>query len=194
MQLDRYTAVVDNDFINHLIESRLTDDRLVEVLNIVFTEMNLSAVMHPLVYDKELLQDKVRIKRLFDESIVCKAEFSDIFQGDLGRRAYYIQLVTNLYFSLMGEALPVNGEDVLTYWVRKKSLGEVHSFAMCLLCGCGIFLSDDEDAKKLMNNLKRMTIGEVDVYSREEFINKHMVEGETKLNRKERQSLTHVRS
>ena len=194
MQLDKNTAVVDNDFTNHLVESYLTDERLVEVLNVVFNEMNLSAVMHPLVYEKELEQEKDRVKLLFDNNVICKAEFSDIFQGDSGRRAYYIQLVGNLYFLLMGEALPVQGGDVLTYWVRRKSLGEVHSFAMCLLCGCAIFLSDDEDAKILKRNLRRMTIGTVEVYSREEFINKHMAEGETKLNRKERQSLTHVRS
>lgn len=193
MQLDRYTAVVDNDFVDHLAGANLTDMQLVEVLHIVFAELNLSAAMHPLVYDKELLKDKHRIKLLFDKEIVCKAEFSDIFLGDMERKAHYIYLVKSFYRFLSGEALPVKDDEVLTYWVREKNLGEVHSFVMCLLCGCGMFLSDDEDSKKLMNNLKRVTTDTVTVYSREEFINKHMAEGKTKFKRGIRRSLTHER-
>ena len=193
MQLNERTAAIDNDFVCHVVECSMPDQRLVEVLKIVFSELNLSAVMHPLVYEKELLQGNVRINLLFQSNVIRRAEFSDIFQDDPARKAYYIMLVKQLYFSLMGERIP-DDVDILTYWVRRKSLGEVHSFAMCLLCGCGVFLSDDGDAKLLRDLLERSTLGTVNVYSRKEFIEKHMQEGESKFNRKERKALTHSAS
>lgn len=194
MILDAKTAVVDNDFVNHIIESKLDNTRLVAVLNIVFSDLGLSAVMHPLVYEKELLHDKERVKLLFHESVLCKAEFADIFQNDTSKKAYYIFLVTQLYRALTGKALPVSGDDVLTFWVYQTSLGEVHSVAMCLVCGSGIFLSDDGDSKALKAHVERMSLGKIEVFNREEFVNKHMLEGETKLSRPEKRSLAHSRN
>lgn len=191
MILDAKTAVVDNDFVNHLIESKLDNAKLVAVLNIVFSDLGLTAVMHPLVYEKELLHDRDRVKLLFQEAVLHKAEFADIFQNDAGKKAYYIFLVTQLYRALTGKVLPVSGDDVLTFWVRKNSLGEVHSVAMCLVCGSGIFLSDDGDSKVLKAHVDRMAIGKINVFNRDEFIQKHMLEGETKLSRMEKRSLTH---
>ena len=194
MQLNEHTAIVDNDFTNHLVDCHLPDQTLVDDLNIIFSGLGLVAAMHPLVYEKELLKDKPRVKLLFDQKVFSKAEFLDIFQGDAGRKAYYIQMVRNLYHTLMGEEFPARGENVLTYWVRGQSLGEVHSFATCLLCGCGIFLSDDGDAKTLKRNLDRSLIDRVNVYSRQEFMDKFMAESETKLGRKDRKALTHSSS
>ena len=194
MQLNEHTAIVDNDFTNHLVDCRLPDQQLVDDLNIMFSGLDLAAVMHPLVYEKELLKDKPRVKLLFEQNVFSKAEFADIFQGNIGRKAYYIQMVKNLYHTLMGEDFPAAGDKVLTYWVRKHSLGEVHSFATCLLCGCGIFLSDDGDAKTLKRNLDRSLIDRVNVYSRQEFMDKFMAESETKLGRKDRKALTHSSS
>ena len=139
MTLDAHTAVVDNDFINHLIESKLDDTRLISVLNIVFSDMGLAAVMHPLVYENELMHDNTRTKRLFQEKTIQKVEFSDIFQGDANKQAYYILLVSELYRKLTGNTLQASGNAVLSYWIRKNSLGEVHSISMCLTCQSGIF-------------------------------------------------------
>lgn len=194
MQLNEHTAIVDNDLTNHLADCHLPDQQLVDDLNTMFSELALSAVMHPLVYEKELLKDKARIRLLFDKQVFSKAEFSDIFQGSTARKTYYIQMVRNLYHSLMGEDFPADGEDVLTHWVRKKSYGEVHSFATCLLCGCGIFLSDDGDAQTLRRNLHSATIWTVEVYSRQDFMDKFMANGITKLRRRDRQALTHSSS
>lgn len=194
MQIDTHAAVVDNDFVNHLAESNLVDERLVDVLKVIFSELELTAIMHPLVYQKELLQDNVRIRLLFENNVIQKTEFSDIFQEDSSRKNYYIYLVKNLYRAFSGKELPVSGENVLSYWVRKASLGEIHSVSMCLVCGCGIFLSDDKDSKALMNQITRMSIGSISVYNRKELIDKHMEVGETKLNRPERNSLTHAAS
>lgn len=191
MHINEQTAVIDNDFINHLVESGLDDERLVVNLRTAFSELKLSAVMHPLVYEKELLKGNSRIDKLFSMSVVEKAEFEDIFQGDSGRKAYYLFLVKNLYRSLMGEPLPVSDEKILSYWVRKHSLGEVHSVSMCLVCGCAVFLSDDGDSKALKRIVENQTMGKIEVYNRQEFFDKHLSEGETRIERKERRSLTH---
>lgn len=194
MEINNHTAIVDNDFTNHLVDCHLTDQQLVNNLNAMFSELNLAAVMHPLVYDKELLKDKARVKLLFETNVFSKAEFADIFQGSSAKKLYYIQMVRNLYHVLTGDNFPFNGEDVLTQWIRKKSFGEVHSFATCLLCGCGVFLSDDGDSKTLKQNLDRATASKVEVYSRQEFMDRFMAEGKTKFNRRERQALTHSSS
>lgn len=194
MRLDERTAVVDNDFISHLAESRMTDERLIDVLNLVFCDMELAAAMHPLVYEYELLKDQKRISLLFSENLIYKANFTDIIQDDPDKKAYYIYLLKSLYHSLTGEKFPIPDEDIFTSWIRRKSLGEVHSIVMCLICGCGIFLSDDDDSKVLKMHMERMLIGTVAVYSRDEFIHIHMEKGKTKLNRKERQTLTHAPS
>lgn len=193
MTLDAHTAVVDNDFINHLVESKLEDSRLISVLNIVFSDLELSAVMHPLVYEHEVMHDHNRTKLLFDQKVVHAATFEDLFQGDSNKQSYYTFLVTQLYRKLTGNVLPVSGNAVLRYWVRKNSLGEVHSLSMCLICQCGIFLSDDSDSKRLKKYIDQMSLGKVAVYNRTEFFDKHMNEGTIRLVRSERKSLTHSR-
>ena len=146
------------------------------------------------LYEKELLQGNLRIDKLFDTKVLEKAEFEDIFQGNSAKRTYYLSLVKRLYRSLRGEDLPVSGEAILTYWIRQQSLGELHSVSMCLVCGCGVFLSDDGDSKALKKIIETQMLGSIEVYNRKEFFDKHLSEGETKLGRKERRSLTHVLS
>ena len=194
MTLDVNTAAIDNDFIGHLVEAHLDDDRLTCLLNIIFSELSLSIVMHPLVYEHELLKDKPRITMLFNQGIVNKAEFADIHQNDPVKKSYYAFLVENLYRDLRGEPLPLSGEDIFTRWLRRVSLGEVHSVAMCLTCGCGIFLSDDGDSKILQNIIKDKAIGNVCIYNRKELVDVHLERGKTKLSRKERLSLAHSKS
>lgn len=192
MLLDNTSAAVDNDFISHVIESRILDDELIKSLRTIFSELNLTAVVHPLVHEKEVQQDKPRVHLLTEEGILHIAAFSDIFQGDPDRKNYYILLVKELYRHLKGTVFPVGDEAILTYWVRRQSLGEVHSVSMCLVCGSGIFLSDDGDARALAAYVKRMCIGTISVYNRAELIDKHIQEGSTKIARESRKSLAHV--
>ena len=194
MTLDGNTAAIDNDFTGHLVEAHLDDDHLAELLKVIFSELGLSIVMHPLVYEYELLKEKPRITMLFDRGIVNKAEFTDIHQDDPIKKSYYAFLVANLYRDLRGEPLPLSGEDIFTRWLRRVSLGEVHSVAMCLICGCGIFLSDDGDSKVLQNFIKDKALGNVNVYNRKELVDVHLKQGQTKIPRKERHSLAHSKS
>ena len=41
MKIDEQTAVVDNDFTNHLAEAHLDDDQLVELLHTIFSDLDL---------------------------------------------------------------------------------------------------------------------------------------------------------
>ena len=138
------------------------------------------------------MHNHARTKLLFQKQTVQKAEFSDIFQGDANKQAYYIFLVTQLYRKLTGKVLPVSGNAVLSYWARQNSLGEVHSISMCLICQSGIFLSDDGDSKELKKHVEQMALGKIDVYNRTDFFDKHMNEGINKIARNEKRSLTHT--
>lgn len=194
MCLDDMCAVVDNDFLQHMAETRLTDEALVSALKTILSDLELTAVIHPLVLEKEVLKDKPRIRLLLEKAVVSAAAFDDIFLGDPGdleRRAYYLYLVKELYRHLQGEPLPVDGEDIFTYWIRGRSLGEVHSVSMCLVCGSGIFLSDDGDAKALESYVRRAALGSISVYRREELIDRHLQSGAAKLSRHTRRALTH---
>lgn len=87
MKIDEQTAVVDNDFTNHLAEAHLDDDQLVELLHTIFSDLDLLVAIHPLVYQYELRQDLPRIRLLFDRGVVAKAEFADIHQNDDGKES-----------------------------------------------------------------------------------------------------------
>lgn len=192
MQIDNSTAIVDNDFINHLVGSRLADDLLVRALLDIFNSLSLVAAIHPLVYDKELFPQTDRIKLLFQKEVIRRLTFGDAFEQGSDEETYYCYLVGELYVHLNGCSLPVAGREVLSYWKRRESLGEVHSLSLCLVCGCGIFLSDDSDSKRLAEYIIRKSLGTVCVYNRKELIDKSINEAATQIPRKIRQSLGHT--
>lgn len=139
MQIDNSTAIVDNDFMNHLVDSKLSDEQLTANLQAIFNSLELSVTVHPLVHEHEVLRDNKRIQILFQKSIVQQMAFTDAFESNSDAEAYYCYLVRELYGHLKGTEFPVTGRGVLTYWKRKESLGEIHSMSMCMICGCGIF-------------------------------------------------------
>jgi len=191
MQNETKIAAIDNDFVNKLVECKLNDETLLQRIKTILFELNLSTVMHPLVYEKELLIKKKRAALFFERQIIHKMEFSEILQEDPERINYYIYLVGVLYEKLTGTVLPVFGEEVLTYWAYRENLGEIHSVTMCVVCGYGVFLSDDGDSKILREKLRDDSIATIDVYDRKELVEKHLQEGETIIPRTERRQLAH---
>ena len=192
MQINTSTAATDNDFISHLAETKLPIEKLTSILRIVFSELELTAIMHPLVYEKELVHSNERIKTFFTENIVQKVEFADIFQEDDTKQKYYIFLLKELYKSLRDdELIRMPDKQLLTYWKSRSCLGEIHSAAMCLICGCNIFLSDDGDSKKLADIIKSKFPNSINVYNRKDLIDKHLQEGVTKYPSNTRSKLTH---
>ena len=193
MQIDNSTAIVDNDFVNHLVDSKISDELLTSNLLYIFNSLKLNAVVHPLVYEHEVLLDKKRIQLLFQKTIIQQVAFDDVFECNSDAEAYYCYLVSELYGHLKGTEFPAVGRDILTYWKRPESLGEIHSMSMCMICGCGIFFSDDSDSKKLAKYIIQKSLGKVDVYDRNEMIDKYMEVDETsRIPRKIRRALCHL--
>jgi len=193
MNVDKKTAVIDNDFIEHVSSSKLPNDTLIDTLKTIISELGLDVVVHPLVYENEVRKTVPRVKQLFEQKVMSKADYS-FLDSDPAKKTYYCILVAELYKSLMGEKLPANGEDIFTFWVRSHSLGEIHSVSMCLICGSGIFLSDDKDSKKLELLIEEKSLGSIKVYNRTELIDEHIDKGETEIKRAIRRSLTHTRN
>ena len=184
-------AAVDNDFVNHLVDCKLKDEELLATIATILSDLKLSTVMHPLVYEKELILKNARVDLLFERQIIYKTEFSEILQSDHGRNDYYTYLVGFLYEKLMGKPFPVDGNDVLTYWKYGENLGEIHSVSMCAVCGYGIFLSDDGHSKHLQKILKDNTTNSIEVYNRQELVEKHLQEGENTIPRDKRRKIIH---
>lgn len=172
MSIDKNSAAVDNDFINKVAQIKTGTMSPENILGEIFAALQIHGIMHPLVYEKELLKDRPGIKAIFDKNVVEYVSFDDIFQGDEGKKAYYMFLVPELYNALMGRRFPED-KDVFTFWIRQNSLGEIHSVSMCLVSECAIFLSDDGDSKALKNIVNQRAMGAIEVFNRNEIVKQY---------------------
>ena len=73
-------AAVDNDFVNHLVDCKLKDEELLATIATILSDLKLSTVMHPLVYEKELILKNARVDLLFERQIIPR-EFQWIPRG-----------------------------------------------------------------------------------------------------------------
>lgn len=192
MQQKKLTAAIDNDFINHIVEAEIPDEILIKDVCAAFNGLNVTAVINPFVYMHEVSTDK-RTALLFEKKIIQKIESDTIFSQNKGAKNYYIYLIEQLYHSLKGSTLPVKGEEVLTFWRRRYSLGEIHSLAMCVICNYGIFLSDDKDSICLKRILKQKFKRRIRVHNRKDFFENVAKKSDVQIPRNERRSLTHER-
>lgn len=190
MSIDKNSAAVDNDFINKGAQIRTGTMSPEDMLREIFSALQIHGIMHPLVYEKELLKEAPGIKAIFDKNVVEYVSFDDIFQGDEGKRAYYMFLVPELYNALMGKKFPED-KDVFTFWIRQNSLGEIHSVSMCLVSECAVFLSDDGDSKALKNIVNQRAMGAIEVFNRNEIVEKYQASGVNGLKRTDRKAFTH---
>lgn len=193
IQSPKKLAAVDTDFANKLAESRIGIKNVIEKLTLIFGELKLDAIVHPLLYENELFfNNKAEITEMFLSGVLRKIDFIDIFNEDDKKILYYKYIVSELYNVINGEPFPFSDEEILIRWQADKSLGEVHTLSMCMVIDCGIFLSDDNDSKKLSNYIQLNLGGNIVVYDRKELVEKHVDEGVTSIIRRERQSLTHA--
>lgn len=167
-----HTGAVDADFILNIAEIDRPPEMIAGILDRILAALDVCAVINPLVYDNELDSTKAAVSALFKAGVIRRLTFEgDIFQGDNARKAYYCYLIPELYRRLTGDKFPEDADE-LTYWKRRSSLGEVHSVAMCLTCRFGLFLSDDGDAKALKQIVKEQTLGEIEIYNRQEVLDR----------------------
>ena len=191
MRVSAKSAVIDTDFVIKLSEINrpLTDVHI--IVKAVFTALALEVLMHPLVYEHEVLSGNKKVKSFFENAIIGNPSLKDILQDDPVREAYYEYVMPELYKALNGYEIALSGKTtVYTYWKSGESLGEIHSLTMCLLCGCGIFLSDDNDSKILQEIIRQKSLGSIQVYNRQEALHS-CEEGNLNLSRSDKRAFSH---
>ena len=169
MNLNSSTAMIDADFINHLLETKILDDEIVENLKKSFEDYNISGAIHQLVYENELFHNN-KINLLLNKKILQKALLEDIHNDQASRKSYYVVIIRELFKTLNSSLqLPEDDEQIFSYWISGKSLGEMHSLAACALCDCSMFLSDDAGSKRFANTIKEKFGTSIKVLERSEF-------------------------
>ena len=191
MNIDERSAVVDTDFLNHIAEINRSKEDIVRIVNTIFVAISYSAVIHPLVYEHEIIKGIEKLDILFTQEVIKRPTFEDVFLGDRGKQDYYAYLVPELYKKLTGEILDTGKQDVFTYWKRGMSLGEIHSVTMCLICECSVFLSDDSDSKKLKQIVEESVSGHINLYCRKELISAFDEQLRQVLTKDERRAFKH---
>ncbi len=195
MDKEKTLAVVDNDFLNHLVETKNLSIDIKEAIVLLFNELNVNPVMHELVYKNELFcggayinTSQQKALELITEGIVSVVSLSSIISAP-GAAVYYTILFEEIYNKF--SEVPLPRINVLTDWRAKLSLGEVHSVVMCFFMKCGIFLSDDGDAQSLRQYLTESTGFTIDIYNREMACDRAKEIGSGNFPRKIRQALSH---
>lgn len=191
MQVSAHSAIIDTDFVIKLSEINRPLPDVHIIVKAVFAALALDVLMHPLVYEHEVLQKNKKVLSFFENSIIGIPLLEEILQNDPARVAYYEYVMPELYKAFHGIeiALP-EAKTIYTYWKSGESLGEIHSLTMCLLCGCGIFLSDDSDSKILQGIIRQKSLGLIQVYSRQEALS-YCEEGSLKISRSDRRAFSH---
>lgn len=184
-------VAIDNDFLNHILETELEESVLIKTLNELLSFFNVQAIIHPLVFKYEVPENK-KVKTVFNEGFISKVEFENIIKND-DEKKYYIFLIRMLYRALLGKQLEFSDDEIFNRWIRKESLGEIHSVSMCLVCDFGVFLSDDGDAKKLKEYIEKNFIGTIDIYNRKQMFEKYKESGGSAISRTERNRMCHIR-
>lgn len=191
MQIGSNSAVIDTDFIIKLSEIRRTIEEIHNIVRMVFTSLSLGVLMHPMVFEHEIQPTDRKVMSFFQNGIVGKPLLEDILQSDPVREAYYEYVMPELYKALHGCDIPLSSEvTVFDYWRSGESLGELHSLTMCLLCGCGIFLSDDNDSKILREIIRQKALGQIQVYNRQETLDTCSAGG-LNLSRSDKRAFSH---
>lgn len=195
MAVDQRDAVFDADFLNHICDTELNIDRVNGILSALLEKIDKRGIVHPLVHQEEFQIPNECRQSLFDRGTISIPNFDDIFQQDETRKNYYcLVLVPELYKQLNGKQLPENW-DVLTNWMAGQNLGEIHSIAMCLICGCTLFLSDDHGSQRAIQALAENQMPNainIEVYNRSQFLEEVGVDAG--ISRKERRALAHKRN
>ncbi|MCL2627855.1 MAG: hypothetical protein FWD44_04060 [Oscillospiraceae bacterium] len=142
-------AVIDNDFLNHLVELNNRKDAF-ELIETFFGALEYKVVMHPLVfkYEKSPISNNL-MEKLFNEQLICVPELSEIWTNLPTGQIYYNAMVKQIYYEFTGNPYPCS--DVCGDWKKQESLGEIHSAAMCASLNYDVFLSDDNAAVRYLS-------------------------------------------
>ena len=90
MSIDKNSAAVDNDFINKVAQIKTGTMSPENILGEIFAALQIHGIMHPLVYEKELLKDRPGIKAIFDKNVVEYVSFDTYFKGMRGKSVLHV--------------------------------------------------------------------------------------------------------
>lgn len=163
-------VAIDNDFVMHLSEIDWEQEYLEKTIKTFFEELKITPVMHELVYDFELVSGaETEYKTIslvfFNHGLMKKKLFAEYLTTPI-KEKYYEMILKEIYRDFKGE-FPPSIKDVFKDWKSHASLGETHSVTMCFMTQMDIFLSDDNDSKKLKNILETKKQFTLNVYNRE---------------------------
>lgn len=172
IEINERTALIDTDFLVHVSEIEWDYKTKVQTINGVFNELQINVAVHPLVYKNEILPCNKTIEGFFNDGLVSRPMFEDFFGSNDEQRDYYAFVVQELHSRITGSRDLLVGQDIFTFWKKKCSLGEVHSIALCITCGCGMFLSDDKDSKDIANKAHDYCPDTLKIYNRNDVMDK----------------------
>ncbi len=192
MLIDDNTVAVDRDVIQHLAQTRLPENRIIEDVRLLFDGHNKNAVVHPLIYKNEVIRPTRVEKRFFSEKIIQVPKLPEVYQSNELMKQFYIDYFMDMYRFYFGEEFS-SESDVFSKWEKDRSLGEMHSLAMCLTCGCHMFISDDGDSKELNNFIESKLEKSIKVFNRDEAFKNLPDAARLAIPGKERNKLSHER-
>lgn len=168
--IDHNYALVDNDFLNHVLETRVEEEIIFNILSSVFMLIDKTAIIHPWIAEYEIMDNKQIIKNVISNSIIQVGKWDDIHDNDQQKEMYYTILFKELYKKVHGATLVIS--DIRSFGVRKQSLGELHNITTCHFCGCNLILSDDKDTKRFKKLISQTSTCHFSVYNRKELVKK----------------------
>ena len=168
--LDSNCALIDNDFLNHAIETSPDVEHICTLLNTIFDVLNKTPMIHPWISSYEVMWDNQRVNEVISNSKIQKATWDDIHGQQIPQKEYYEILFKELFKKIYGMSLGTN--DIFSYCVRGNSLGELHNIAACMICDCNLILSDDKDTKTFKAFFSRSMVCNFEVYTRRELVEK----------------------
>lgn len=166
--LDSNCALIDNDFLNHAIETKLDENSKCALLNSIFDVLKKDPVIHPWISDYEVMWDSKTVKNIISKTNIKKAAWDDVHGNQIAQKTYYEILFKELFKKTHG--FPPASSDIFTFCTKKQSLGELHNITACMVCCCNLILSDDKDTKRFKTMISQTMICDFEVYTRDELV------------------------
>ncbi|MBE6741873.1 MAG: hypothetical protein E7570_06160 [Ruminococcaceae bacterium] len=178
MSDNKRRALVDTDFVNHIISSSTNGK---DILQKIFEEFNIIPVVHPWVAANEFVT--TGLQNLLKTGIIKVLSQSEIVGSDDEFLKQYEAVASQMYLRLNDESISFDGK---IFEIRKaqSSLGEIHTVITAKYLSIPIMCSDDHGAKDIAPLVNNDSF-KLCVYNAFDVINEISQNSETKITYKE---------